>query len=188
MEQIRNYFERFKKIPEKDWDIFSSKLTRKEFGKKEIILRAGQIDNHLSFMEKGIVRYYIPKEETELTFEFAFANSFVNAYDSFLKRTPSIYTIETLAETTLWRLSYHDLQYIYDETEIGNRIGRYAAEELYLKKSKREKSLLNENAEERYLKLFEEQPHLIQQIPLRYVASYIGITPQALSRIRKRIY
>lgn len=148
----------------------------------------GQIDNHLSFMEKGIVRYYIPKEETELTFEFAFENSFVNAYDSFLKRTPSIYTIETLADTTLWRLTYHDLQYIYAETEIGNMIGRYAAEELYLKKSKREKSLLNETAEERYLKLFEEQPHLIQQIPLRYIASYIGITPQALSRIRKRIY
>ncbi|HEY0749771.1 MAG TPA: hypothetical protein VGD26_01370 [Chitinophagaceae bacterium] len=66
-------------------------------------------------------------------------------------------------------------------------IGRKASEDLFLKKSKRELSLLNDTAEERYLKLFSEQLHLIKQIPLKYIASYIGITPQALSRIRKRI-
>jgi hypothetical protein len=84
-------------------------------------------------------------------------------------------------------VSYNDLQEIYRETEVGNLIGRQAGEDLFLKKSKRELSLLDDTAEQRYLNLFTEQPHLIKQIPLKYIASYIGITPQALSRIRGRI-
>ena len=70
---------------------------------------------------------------------------------------------------------------------MGNKIGRHASEDLYLKKAKRELSLLNDTAEQRYLNLFTEQPHMLKHIPLKYIASYIGITPQALSRIRKRI-
>ena len=66
-------------------------------------------------------------------------------------------------------------------------IGRRASEELFLKKSKRELSLLRDSAEERYLNLFEERPELLREIPLKYIASYIGVTPQALSRIRRRI-
>jgi CRP-like cAMP-binding protein len=104
-----------------------------------------------------------------------------------LTQTPSTYNIETLTETVLWRLTFNDLQVIYNETELGNIIGRQAGEELFLKKQKRELSLLNLTAEQRYLNLFSEQPKLIQKIPLKYIASYIGITPQALSRIRSRI-
>lgn len=122
-----------------------------------------------------------------MTFAFAFDGSFVSGYNSFLTQTPSVYNIETLTRTTLWRMSYKDLQTIYRETEIGNTIGRKAGEELFLKKSQRELSLLNETAEQRYLNLFTEQRALLEKIPLKYIASYIGITPQALSRIRKRI-
>jgi len=103
-----------------------------------------------------------------------------------LTRNPSVYQIEALTQIEVWQLSYHDLQKVYNETDIGNFIGRQAGEELFLKKSKRELSFLNETAEERYLNLFTEQPNLLQKIPLKYIASYIGITPQALSRIRKR--
>ena len=87
----------------------------------------------------------------------------------------------------LWRITFDDLQDIYKTTDCGQIIGRKTAENLFLIKVKREQSLLNESAEERYLKLFTEQPHLIKEIPLKFLASYIGITPQALNRIRKRI-
>jgi len=188
MEQIRKYFEKTCKLTDQDWRIFSSKLTKHEFPKRHILLKAGQVENHLSFIDTGIVRFYIPKEENDLTFAFAFGNNFVSGYDSFLTRKMSDYQIETLTKTILWRLTYNDLQEIYNETEIGNAIGRQASEDLFLKKSKRELSLLNETAEKRYRNLFTEQPLLLQHIPLKYLASYIGVTPQALSRIRKRIY
>ena len=187
MEQIRKYFEQTFTLTDQDWVTFSSKLTRIEVSKRQLLLKAGQTENYLSFVEKGIIRSYISKDDRNLTFAFGFDNGFMSAYDSFLTRQPSIYNVETLTQTILWRLSYDDLQTIYKDTEIGNNIGRQASENLFLKKSKRELSLLNDTAEERYLKLFSEQPKLIQQIPLKYIASYIGITPQALSRIRKRI-
>lgn len=187
MEKIRKYFEKTFKLTERDWRLFSLKLTRQEFPEKHVLLKAGQVENHLSFVETGIIRFYIPKDTHDLTFAFTFDNNFVSGYDSFLTQRPSIYQMETLTRTTLWRLTYSDLQAIYDETEIGNAIGRKASEELFLKKSKRELSLLNETAEERYLNLFTDHPELIEKVPLKYIASYIGVTPQALSRIRKRI-
>jgi hypothetical protein len=85
------------------------------------------------------------------------------------------------------RISYSDLQDVYKNSSVGNLIGRRASEVLFVLKTQREISLLKLNAEERYLQLLKEQPHLIQNIPQKYLASYIGITPQALSRIRKRI-
>ena len=187
MEQIRKYFEQTFKLTDQDWVTFSSKLSRIEVSKRQFLLKVGQTENYLSFVEKGIIRSYFSTEDRDLTFAFGFDNGFMSAYDSFLTRQPSIYNVETLTQTILWRLSYDDLQTVYKETEIGNNIGRQASEDLFLKKSKRELSLLNDTAEQRYLKLFSEQPKLIQQIPLKYIASYIGITPQALSRIRKRI-
>ncbi len=190
MQQIRQYFEHSiqQRISDKEWAFFVSKLSRQEFPKNHIVLETGQIEDYLSFVERGIIRYYIPKLENDLTFTFVFDNSFVSGYDSFLTRKPSTYHIATLTKTILWRLTYTDLQTIYNETEIGNLIGRQASEDLFIKKSKRELSLLNETAEQRYQNLFTEQPHLIQHIPLKYIASYVGVTPQALSRIRKRIY
>ncbi|AEM70378.1 putative transcriptional regulator, Crp/Fnr family [Allomuricauda ruestringensis DSM 13258] len=187
MEEIRLYFVSEFGISPPDWDIFSSKLTLHHYSKKSVLLNKGEVENHLSFVEKGIVRLYIPQEDGDLTFGFVFGGAFVSAYDSFITQTPAEYVVETITDTVLWQLNYKDLQEVYASSAIGNLIGRKASEELFLKKSKRELSLLRDSAEQRYLNLFEERPELIRQIPLKYIASYIGITPQALSRIRKRI-
>ncbi|WP_245701833.1 Crp/Fnr family transcriptional regulator [Roseivirga misakiensis] len=170
-----------------DWSLFASKLDKVKLNKNANLTAVGSIENYLSFISEGIVRFYIPQEENDLTFGFLFENEFVTAYDSFITQAPSHYQIETLTETVLWRISYNDLQEVYDKTESGNFIGRIMAENMFLIKSKRELSLLKKTAEERYLDLFLERPRLLKQIPLRYIASYIGVTPQALSRIRKRI-
>jgi|SRR5690606_20274975 len=187
MDLIRNYFEKSFELNDQEWEFFSSKLIKRDFPKKHILLKPGQIENYLSFIQKGIVRFYIPKENNDLTFSFAFENNFVSGYNSFLTQTPSTYYIETLTETNLWQLTYDDLQEIYQKTKIGNAIGRHASEQLFLKKIQRELSLLSETPEQRYKNLFSNQIELIKHIPLKYIASYIGVTPQALSRIRRRI-
>lgn len=187
MKHIREYFEKSMKLSDEDWSLFSSKLTRHKFPKNQILLQVGQTENYLSFIESGIIRFFIPKEENDVTFSFIFSNSFMSGYESFITQTPSIYSIETLAETVLWRISYEDLQIVYKESEIGNIIGRLSCENLYLRKSKREISLLRDTAEQRYQNLFREQPYILEHISLKYIASFIGVTPQALSRIRKRI-
>ena len=189
MHKFRKYIETIASISDEDWFTFSSRLTKREFSKKSSFLSKGEIENSISFIEKGEVRLFIPKEdeEKEITFGFSFQGEFVSAHDSFITQTPSLYQLETLTKTTLWSISYKDLQEVYKTTKVGNTIGRYVSERLFLIKSKREQSLLNETPEQRYLNLFKERPNVIKQIPLKYIASYIGVTPQALSRIRKRI-
>lgn len=187
MEEIRKHLEIFAKQSNEDWAFFSAKLKPKTYLPKNIILKNGQVEKFLSFIEQGIVRLYVPKIDNDLTLGFVFPGGFVSAYDSFLTQQPCQYQLEALTFTKLWQIRYEDLQEVYAHTAIGNEIGRKNAERLFLIKSQRELSLLNKTAEERYLDLFSERPELIQHIPLKHIASYIGVTPQALSRIRKRI-
>lgn len=88
----------------------------------------------------------------------------------------------------VYRISFDDLQELYGSTSIGQIHGRKAAEQLYMMKVNREIALLTQKPEERYKALLESLPFYLQRIPQKYLASYIGITPQALSRIRKRIF
>ena len=187
MQEVKKYIETIHPMSIPDWDFFSSKLQKVYLKKHTIILQQGGVENYLSFISKGIIRFYIAGEDHDLTFGFLFENEFVTAYDSFITQKPCTYQIEALTEVMLWRITFKDLQAVYQNTETGNLIGRRMAENMYLIKAKRELSLLNKTAEERYLDLFSDRPKLIKYIPLKYIASYIGVTPQALSRIRKRI-
>lgn len=187
MTAIQHYFRELTDISDQDWLLFCSKLCRAEFPRKALILESGKTEKYLSFIEKGIVRFNIPKPDYDLTFAFAFENSFVSAYDSFLTRQPCLYNVQAISDCILWQISYDDLNTIYENTRIGDRIGRKVAENIYLKKMKREISLLEDTAKQRYLDLIREQPELIRNIPLKYLASYIGVRPQSLSRIRKEI-
>jgi CRP-like cAMP-binding protein len=187
MGHLREYYERIVKLHESEWEFIASHFNRKVIDKKGILTKQGETENYLSFIESGIVRLYIPDEENELTFNFCFNKEFTCAYDSFLTQTPSEYELQALTKTVLWQVSYNNLQNIYTQTKVGDYLGRFASEKLFLAKSKRELSLLKYNAKERYLRLFSEQPEILKFIPLKYIASYIGITPQGLSRIRRQI-
>ncbi|GGG47770.1 cAMP-binding protein [Bizionia arctica] len=189
LQQIKAHLEQIATISDTDWDFFMSKLQRRTFKKKAVFLKLNDVENYISFIETGVVRLYIPKEnpDKEITFGFSFKNQFISAYDSFLTQSPSAYELQALTETSVLCITYADLQAVYNQTKIGNLIGRITAERLFLIKSKREQHLLNLTAEERYIKLFKERPELLKVIPLKYISSYIGVTAQALSRIRKRI-
>lgn len=188
LQYLRAYFEKIAPITDRDWELFSANLIRAEFPKKTSLLKMGEVENYISFIEKGVVRFFLPKSvDKEITFAITFENELVCAYDSFLKQCPSEYFVETITPTTLIRFDRRLLQKMYVEIPLSNTIGRILSEEIFLIKAKRELLFLKYSPLQRYLNLFEEKPRLIKDIPLKYLASYIGITPQALSRIRKRI-
>lgn len=187
MEEIRKQLDLITKQSEEDWCFFSARLQPVTFPKNSIILKEGEIEHYLSYVERGIIRLFIPQLENDVTLGFIFPGGFLSAYDSFLIQRPCQYQVHALTEAKLWRINFQDLQEVYAHTKVGNEIGRKCAENLFLIKSRRELSLLNKTAEQRYLELFSQRPELIAHIPLKYIASYIGITPQALSRIRRRI-
>lgn len=171
MKAIHQKFKEFTKISDSDFEIFSSKLSREIFPKKSFLLQSGQTENYLSFIESGIVRFFIEKEDFDMTFGFAFENNFFGAYDSFITQKPCIYGVQAISDTVVWRISFEDLEEVYEESACGEKIGRKIAEGIYLKKMKRELSLLQDSATQRYLDLFTKQPQLIREIPLKYIAS-----------------
>lgn len=183
---LADFFERIPGAGD-DMHIFHEKLEHVAYVKGSFLLRTGEVEQYLYFIEKGIIRFWVEQDEKEITFDFAFAGNFAAAYTSFLTRQAAPYHVQALTDVAIWRLTYAHLQDVYTESKHGQLIGRLAAESLFLRKSARELSLLKDTAEERYLNLLQQQPEMIQQIPLKYLASYIGITPQALSRIRQRI-
>lgn len=97
-------------LTDRDWEVFSTRLEQVDFPKKTLLLKAGQTEHYLSFLEKGVIRYYFPDIDRELTFDFGFEGEFASGYDSFLTRQPSMYQIETLVPSVLWRISYEGLQ------------------------------------------------------------------------------
>jgi cAMP-binding proteins - catabolite gene activator and regulatory subunit of cAMP-dependent protein kinases len=130
MGHLRAYYERMAKLHPSEWEFIARHFSRKVFAKNEIITRDGETEKFLSFIESGIVRFFIPGEENELTFQFSFDHQFTCAYDSFLTQTPSCYALQALTKTIVWRISYDDLQKVYNQTNAGNLLGRIAAEKL----------------------------------------------------------
>lgn len=122
---------------------------------------AAEIEDYVSYIARGIVRYYVAEDDKDITFEIAFENSLAAGYDSFLTRKPVLYNAEALVDMELWSLDYMALQAVYASGNVGEKLGRLAAEQLYIRKNKRQMSLLKDTAEQRYL--------------------------QALSRIRRRV-
>lgn len=187
MNNLKEILSSIHPLTQNEWEFVASKFHRQEVAKDEIIVAKGQVEDHLYFIEKGILRAWLEKGEKGFTFEFHFENSIYSSYTSFLTRTPSAYHVQAITVMVIWKIHYDDLQLFYEQSKAGQIIGRKAAELQYIGASRREIALLSRSAEELYLDLFSEQPELVREIPLKYIASYIGITPQALSRIRKRI-
>lgn len=175
-------------ITDETWEDFASKCELVEVPKKTTILKIGQQEDYLNFLEHGAVRSFIRHLDQEKTLRFYFSGTFFNGFSSFVTRQPSDYELEALTDCTYWRISHENLEKFYAGSIEGNIVGRIAAEYVYIKSVAREISILTRSAEERYIELFELQPELIKTIQLKYIASYLGITPQALSRIRRRIF
>lgn len=174
-------------MPGYDWTPFLNQLHHTTIAKNEHLIRIGQMEKHLYFLKEGVFRFYVEQETKDITFDFVFPGSFFCAFTSFLTGEPVKYSIQALTDCQVYFIEKSALEQAYESDFKSLAMGKWAAEQQFLKKSAREFSLLMETAEERYLSLVNKQPILLQNIPLKYLASYIGITPQALSRIRKRI-
>jgi CRP/FNR family transcriptional regulator, anaerobic regulatory protein len=187
-EQILKHISRFVSLDPSEQDYFTSKLQVKHLNKKELLLQEGQVCRNSYFINEGCMRYFYNVDGQENTGQFFFENGWYADYESYLTGKPSKQNIETLEKTELLVLSKVDLEHLFIEIPKFERFGRLMAEYAFLGLSRRTEILLNETPEERYQSLIKERPKVFQRIPQHYIASYLGIKPQSLSRIRKRIF
>ena len=160
----------------------------KEIKKGDFFLADGQVCKHAGFIVKGLVRYYINYDGEEKTYEFGQENNFVCNYESFLPQTPSTKIIQALEDCEIWQISYADLQLFYQSVSGAERFGRLVIEQVFVQLLQALSSLYTDIPEYRYKKLLKEHPDLLQRVSQYHVASYVGVKPQSLSRIRKRIF
>lgn len=153
----------------------------------EYFLEVGQFCRYVGFVEEGLVRYYMNESGNEKTLYFSKEGDFVSNYQSFLPRKPSDMNIQAIDDTTLMVVSFNDLQQIYSEVGEGQKFGRLALEYVYVSSLQQLKSFYKNSPAVRYQEFLQAYPDLVQRIPQYYIASYIGIKPQSLSRIRKRL-
>jgi CRP-like cAMP-binding protein len=158
----------------------------KHYKKGDFLVRSGQIEDHVHFVEKGLLRIYQMEDGREVIGSFFPENTYGSAYDSFLMRSPGNDFIEVLEESTVIDLHHNDVQRLYDKYPELERFGRKIAEYLFIGLSMHIYKLQNLTAEERYRDFLDIYPNLAQRVPQYMIASFIGVTPEALSRIRKR--
>lgn len=144
-----------------------------------------QVCNKMSFVQKGFFRFYHFNDGEEVTRDFLFENNFVTSYRSFITGEPSEVYVQALEECELITFKKSDLEKIFDSSHALERLARILAEYQFISIESYYLSFLNDSAETRYKNLLKENPRLVQNIPLKYIASFLGITPQHLSRIRK---
>ncbi|HTD41096.1 MAG TPA: Crp/Fnr family transcriptional regulator [Mucilaginibacter sp.] len=170
-----------------DEEIVRRLFHKKVFKKGDNLLQAGSVCRYIIFIETGLVRYYINSDGEEQTNYFNKEGEFVCDYMSFLPQIPSYVNIQALEDTTVFVISFNDIQQFYKEVEHGERFGRLAIEQVFVNVINQVKSLYTDPPEVRYSQFLLNFPDIGQRIPQYYIASYVGIKPQSLSRIRKRI-
>ena len=175
-------------ITEENWATIKPYLKVRHFEQGENIIREGETENYLSSVAIGCVRHYVHKDGREINFEFAFENELSNSFASFLSRSPSLISIEAIEEVTLISIHYDSLQTLYYDSATGERLGRLITESYYIWREKREIQLLTLTPEELYLDLLSQYPEYIHRIPQKYLATYLQVQPESLSRIKRRIY
>ena len=160
------------------------KLMRKEIPKKGFLLKKGRVCENISFIESGLVRCFYVKDDKEISSWFMKEGDVIVSVESFFSQGESYESIQALEDCIINYISYKDLQYAFHNFPEFNFVGRVLTEKYYRLSEQRLYSLRMQRGLEKYKYLINNHPHMLQRIPSKYIASYLGFTEETLSRIR----
>ena len=159
-----------------------------EISKGALFIEQGKICDQVAFVVSGRLRnFYFDEVGNEVTCYFVSPNNFVSAFSSFLTNAPTHENISTLEDTILRTISKKDLEALCELVPKMQIFRRVIVENLFITMEKRIMMLQSQSAHERYEKMLKENPEILLSVPLQYTASFLGITPQHLSRLRKEM-
>lgn len=192
---LLEFFSKVINLDDNERDIFKTKLIKKRLKKGDILYNEGDITRHLHFIISGMARSYLMNlSGRDFTWGIFYngpgakmRNLFVTDYASFVKQEPTRLIFEIIEDTELESISYKNLNDLFDSSITWQSLGRQMADNAYHIAHHRVFSLLSEKAEDRYMRLIDDNPFILDIIPHYIIASYLGIAPQSLSRIRAKL-
>lgn len=185
MNELLSLFEQVCPLSASTIEQLQASVSLKKAPSSTTLLPRLHICKEVYWIKSGILRGYVYENDQEVTTWFAVPGDMVMGVSSFVTQTPSVEAIEVLEEAKMYRMSYHELQKLYQCSPEMNMIGRIYMEQYYIMLEKRAFSLQYHEAKTRYDLFMKRYPELMQKVPLGIIASYLGVTPSSLSRIRK---
>ncbi len=186
MTQLKN-IEAFSSLEKSDLIFLENLLEPKIFKKGDVLIKQGEIANNFIFLTSGIVSSVYKNKSKEFIRDFYFEPLIFTEMESFVKQVPAKFSVICVTDVTCQLLSHSDLEIAYSKIPTLRNVAYDLLVNGFINISNRLESLLTQNQEQRYLKLLNENPKLLHKIPLKMIASYMGVTDVALSRIRNRI-
>lgn len=186
MDSFRKFIENYTPISDSDWLIITACFKEKILERDEILLEDGKICRHLWFVESGLLRFFINKNGEDITKFFTEAPYCFTSQASFNAGKPAKESIQAIEKSVVYQANYQQVQDLFELTSW-RLFAQKIIQEVQFFTEEILEELQTETAELRYEKMLKNEPELLQRIPLKYLASYFGIAPQSLSRIRKKI-
>jgi signal-transduction protein with cAMP-binding, CBS, and nucleotidyltransferase domain len=188
MEQIKQVMRQMIGITEDELNDFLREAIIKTFKRQEILSKPDSIPNEIFFINKGLIRVLITDHEgTEHTIHFALENQFIADYSNFIQKQPSIYSLQALEETQVVILPRSAIEWGYKNLTEGQKMGRLIAEYYFIYQDNRIKNTYVRTPKQRYDSITDVFPNIHNRVPQHMIASYLGITPIHLSRLKKFI-
>ncbi len=154
--------------------------------KNDFLLEEGKMANAYFLVEAGLIRFYVNDfNGNEITTQFICENEIANEVSSLFQRIPSVQNIQAVTDAIVWKIDFNDFQHLYHSMESVREWGREWMSAQLFQTQQRSIEMITQSASFRYLHLMENRPQIIQQAPLKQIASYLGIADTSLSRIRK---
>jgi CRP-like cAMP-binding protein len=174
-------------LEEHEISLFTSMLVEKCVHRKDVILTEGELCSSIYFVNEGALRaYYLDRDQNESIIMFALSDWWITDMYSFANEKPAMLNIDALEESIVFELSKKDLDQLYDQVPKFERFFRIVMQNAYVREQLRVVQNLSMTAEERYDAFLKKYPQFAARIPLKQIASYLGMTPEFLSVVRKK--
>jgi CRP-like cAMP-binding protein len=185
--QLKAYCKQIVPLTNNELELIDVYFEQRAITKKEYLLRDSKVCNFIAFISEGSIRHFHVKDGIEKTCDISFENSWVTDFQSFTCNTSSIMNLQAMEETSVFLIRKENLARLYKECNKYETFGRLMAEQVAQRATEIAMSLSSEKPEERFQNLIKKQPDLFQRVPQKYIANFLGISAESLSRIRSRI-
>lgn len=187
MEAFNKYLQQFPHYTPKVFEQIKPHLIEKELDAGVYFLEQGRVCRSIAFIETGLLRLHYNTDSKEVTNCFCKENTITCSYSSLITGAESDIAIQAIEPSRLWVIPYISLQKLYEKDLFWQQLGRLAAENEFITTECHHRFLRDLSATERYMQILENESELLQRVPLIYLASYLQVAPETLSRIRKKV-